>query len=81
MTPDPVQWRYIFMEKKTLKVEGMSCEHCVKAVTKAVSDLPGTARVKVELKAGTASFEFDLGKTGLEEIKAAITEAGYAVTG
>ena len=67
------------MEKKTLKVQGMSCEHCVKAVTKAVADLPGTAQVKVDLKAGTASFDFDPGKTGLKEIEAAIVDAGFTV--
>ena len=67
------------MEQKTLKVEGMSCEHCVKAVTRAVSDLPGTARVKADLKAGTVSFEFDPGKTGLKEIEAAIEDAGYTI--
>jgi len=68
------------MEKIKLNVEGMSCEHCVKAVTKAVSDLAGTGNVKVDLKAGTASLEFDSSKTGLNEIKAAIEEAGFNVS-
>jgi len=67
----------ITMEKITLNVEGMSCEHCVKAVTKAVGDLSGTKNVKVDLKAGTASFELDSSKTNLNEIKAAIEEAGF----
>ena len=65
------------MEKKIIHVEGMSCQHCVKAVTKALSDLPGTTKVKVDLKAGTASFEFDPAKTGLKEIEAAIVDAGF----
>ena len=67
------------MEKKTLKVEGMSCEHCVKAVNQALSDLTGMANVKVDLKTGTASFEFDPAKTGLNEIESAIEDAGYSV--
>jgi len=67
------------MEKITLNVEGMSCEHCVKAVTKAVSDLSGTKNVKVDLKKKTACFEFDVSKTSLNEIKAAIEEAGFTV--
>jgi copper chaperone len=67
------------MEKITFNVEGMSCEHCVKAVTEAVSGLAGTGNVKVDLKAATASLEFDSSKTGLNEIKAAIEEAGYKI--
>jgi len=67
------------MEKIKLNIEGMSCEHCVKAVTKAIGDFSGTKNVKVELKAGTACFEFDPLKTGLNEIKAAIEEAGFKV--
>jgi copper chaperone len=65
------------MEKKILKVEGMNCEHCVKAVTNAVSALPGLADVKVDLKAGTASFSYDSSVTPLAAIKAAIVDAGY----
>jgi len=67
------------MEKKTLKVEGMSCEHCAKAVTEAVSGLSGLAKVKVDLKGASVSFEFDPAKAGLKEIEAAIVEAGYSV--
>ena len=62
-----------------LKVEGMSCEHCVKAVTDAVTGIPGTADVKVSLKNGSASFKFDPAKTSLQAIMAAITEEGYSV--
>ena len=69
------------MEKKVLKVEGMSCEHCVKAVTKAVGELPGLADVAVDLKGGTVSFNFDSAKTPLKDIEAAIVDAGYEVVG
>ena len=66
------------MEKIILKVDGMSCEHCVKAVTNAVSGIAGTGDVVVDLKAGSASFKYDPAKTSLESIKAAITEEGYS---
>jgi copper chaperone len=69
------------MEKKTLKVEGMSCEHCVKAVNNALGGLPGLADVTVDLKSGTVSFGFDPAKTALSKIEAAITEEGYEVVG
>jgi copper ion binding protein len=67
------------MEKQTLKVQGMSCEHCVKAVTDALNGLSGLADVKVDLAGGSASFSFDPAKTALDTVKAAIVEAGYEV--
>ena len=67
------------MEKKTLNIEGMSCENCVKAVTKAVNDLSGTKNVKVDLKTGKACLEFDTSKTNLNDIKAAIEKKGFTV--
>ena len=68
------------MENVVLKVEGMSCEHCVKAVTNAVAGISGTQNVSVNLKDGSASFSFDPGKTDIEKVKAAIIEEGYTVT-
>ena len=69
------------MEKKTLKVKGMSCEHCVKAVNNALGGLPGLADVAVDLKNGTVSFGFDPAQTALSKIEDAITEEGYEVVG
>ena len=37
------------MEKTIIKVEGMSCEHCVKAVTNAVNSVTGIGSVSVDL--------------------------------
>lgn len=68
------------MEKIILKVGGMSCEHCVKAVSKAVGDLSGVAKVSVDLKAGTAAVNFDPAKSSVTDIRAAIEEAGYTVS-
>ena len=65
------------MEKKVLKVEGMSCEHCVKAVTEALSALAGLTGVTVDLKEGTASFSYDSSSVPLAAIKAAIADEGY----
>jgi len=67
------------MEKTVLKVDGMSCEHCVKAVTNAVSGVSGTQDVLVDLKGGTVSFSFDSGKAALDAVAAAITEEGFTV--
>ena len=68
------------MESIVLKVDGMSCSHCVGAVTGAIENLDGTAGVSVDLKSGKASFEYDPEKITLKAIKAAIIEEGYTVS-
>ena len=66
------------MAKTTIKVSGMSCEHCVKRVTAALEALPGIKEVQVDLKSGLATFEKPEALS-LEEIARAIEEAGYQV--
>ena len=65
------------MEKIELQVEGMSCDHCVKAITKAVGALPGTANVVVDLKKGTVTVEYDSVQSSLDKIKLEIEDQGY----
>ena len=67
------------MEKKILKVQGMSCEHCVKAVNNALSGINGVADVSVSLKEGTVSFSHDPALAPVDVIKAAITGEGYEI--
>jgi copper chaperone len=67
------------MEKATLKVEGMSCEHCVKAVTGAAGGLAGVSKVSVDLAGGTVSLEYDPAVTPLALIKTEIEDQGYDV--
>ncbi|MDR0220300.1 MAG: copper ion binding protein [Lachnospiraceae bacterium] len=67
------------MEKTVLNVEGMSCEHCVKAVSEAVGALTGVVNVGVDLAAGTVAVEFDPAVSPLEEIIAEIEDVGYDV--
>ncbi len=64
-----------------LKVDGMSCEHCVKAVTKAVGALPGVTGVAVDLQAKTVTVDHDSGKATLEQIRVEIEDQGYDVIG
>jgi len=61
-----------------LKVEGMSCGHCVKAVTGALEELPGVTSAQVSLEGKTATVEHS-GEVSLDQMKAAIEEAGYEV--
>jgi len=67
------------MEKTVINVDGMSCEHCVNAITKAVKALPGIAKVAVDLSAKSVAVEYDSSKTALDKIKAEIEEQGYDV--
>ncbi|MDR3343464.1 MAG: copper ion binding protein [Treponema sp.] len=64
--------------KTTLKIEGMSCEHCVQHVTKALKGIAGVTSAMVNLKKKSAEVEHGEGVT-LEAMKAAITEEGYEV--
>ena len=69
------------MEKKTLKVAGMSCNHCVNAVNKALGGIAGVADIAVSLKDGAVSFNYDPALASIETIKAAITEEGFEIAG
>ena len=67
------------MVKTILNVEGMSCEHCVKAVTGAVTALPGIDSVEVDLATKTVTVEHDPEKSPLNKIKFEIEEQGYDI--
>jgi copper chaperone len=66
------------MAKVTLNVKGMSCDHCVAAVTKAAKSIAGVRCVKVDLKAGTASFQYP-DDAALGQVKTAIAAEGFEV--
>jgi len=66
------------MTKSIIHVDGMSCEHCVKAITKAVGVLEGVSGVAVDLSAKTVTVEHDPALT-LEKIEAEIEDQGYDI--
>ncbi|MBN2110030.1 MAG: heavy metal translocating P-type ATPase [Methanosarcinaceae archaeon] len=61
----------------TIKVYGMTCMHCHRRVTDAISALDGVSSVEVDLEDESATVEFDPETTGPEEIKQAVVNAGY----
>lgn len=63
----------------TLKVEGMYCEMCPKAVKKAIENTAGVQKAEVSYKKdeGKAVVEYDEKKTGPEAFIKAIEKAGY----
>ncbi len=62
----------------TLQVEGMSCGHCVRAVTEAIRALDPRAEVTVDLASGTVRAETGAAPAA---VTAAVEEEGYKVTG
>ena len=67
--------------QKVLKVEGMTCEHCVQTVTEAVSKMSGVEKVDVSLEQKEVTVDFDESQTEMEKISAQIEEAGFEVKG
>ena len=61
---------------QTFSVKGMSCEHCVRAVTEEVGKLRGVQDVTVELETGTITVTVDPPLEDVE-VAAAVEEAGY----
>lgn len=59
-----------------LHVTGMSCQHCVKAITQAVQDQDGEAQVTVDLAQGLVTVETVLGE---DAVRAIIREEGYGI--
>lgn len=65
------------MARKSLFVEGMTCQSCVMRTTKALLNLPGVTDVQVSLSEQKATFKLDEDNTTLESAIQAIKEAGY----
>jgi copper ion binding protein len=57
-------------------VTGMTCEHCVNAVTEEVSALPGVQEVSIDLSSGTVTVT-SAAPVDREAVARAVDEAGY----
>ena len=62
-------------ETVELKVDGMTCDHCVRAVTEAISGVEGVTEANVDLDAGAATLTGE--GVDLTAVVAAIVEEGY----
>ncbi|MFH0823940.1 MAG: heavy-metal-associated domain-containing protein [Pseudomonadota bacterium] len=63
---------------KTIKIEGMSCNHCVAAVTKALDSVDGVKDLTVDLKKGEAVFS-ETKPVDDAELKRAVEKAGFSI--
>lgn len=66
------------MAETTLKIDGMSCQHCVMRVKKAIDAVAGVT--KSDVAVGSATIQFDESKAKKENIIATIEKAGYKVS-
>jgi copper chaperone CopZ len=67
------------MQTQLLKVTGMTCGGCISSVTHALKAVSGVSDVKVSLSAGEATVQFDERLTSPEQLKSAVTSAGFGV--
>ena len=63
--------------KKTLKIKGMTCASCVRAVEKSVARMDAVLDVNVNLANEKMHIEYDEEKTSIDEIISLIEETGY----
>ncbi len=66
------------MAETVIKIEGMSCGHCVMRIKKALDGIAGITEANVAV--GSASIKYDESKVKMEDIHSAIEKAGYKVS-
>ena len=64
-------------QKVTIKVDGMSCQHCVQTVTDALLALVGVKKVKVDLDHAQAVVRFDPKQVQISQLGDAVNQAGF----
>jgi copper chaperone len=68
------------MATETYLVKGMTCDHCVNAVSSEVGAIPGVERVQVDLPSGHVTV-VSAGPLQEAAVRAAVDEAGYELVG
>lgn len=63
-----------------LDVKNMTCPACGITIEKALGDVAGVARIKVDTSAGTVAVTFDPGRTTVPAVARAISDAGFPAT-
>jgi copper chaperone len=69
------------MSNKIINVDGMTCGHCVNAVTEEISKISGVTEVNIDLRAGEISPVTITAETEISDVDlaAAVEEAGYSI--
>ena len=69
------------LKKAKIKIDGMSCQHCVKTVTDVMMGIDGVSQVKVNLKRGTATVKYDPESVQIQEMGEAVNQGGFQFGG
>lgn len=69
------------MASVTLNVPDISCEHCERTITNALTPVEGVRRVAVDIPAHNVQVEYDEGRVDVERLKAILAEEDYPVAG
>jgi copper chaperone CopZ len=72
LSPEDVIW-----ETKAFAIEGMTCDKCVKHVTRALRVVNGVKDVEVDLANARASVTYDTTKTDMPALYEALKKSGY----
>src|SRR5262245_30710347 len=64
-----------------IRIEGMHCHRCDQTIQKALLQHPGVHEVEVDFRSGQASVLYDDQQVKVKSLTAAISDAGYRVTG
>ncbi len=67
------------MATTTLKIQGMTCNHCVMRVAKALKAVPGVQDAKVDLQKAEGVITYNDDSVTKEKLSAAVVDAGYKV--
>ena len=65
------------MRQEKIKVEGMTCQHCVETITDALNNITGLNTVNVDLVKKEVSVKFNENETELKKISDKIIEVGF----
>jgi copper chaperone len=63
--------------QEALKVDGMTCQHCVKTITDTLEKIAGTSKVTVDLDKKEVQVDYNEEETNLQEISDKIVEVGF----
>jgi copper chaperone CopZ len=66
------------VDRAVLHIDGMSCGHCLNAVNRALTEMPGVEVDSVRM--GRAEVRYDRARVSPAQLEAAVADAGYRAT-
>jgi copper chaperone CopZ len=67
------------MKSELIKVTGMTCGGCVNSLTRALKSVQGVDGVQIDLASGDTEVQYDESLTSLNQLRAAVENAGYGL--